>query len=54
MSLEDKFLSYDFQDGKIFELVDDVLPAGKRALGGSATLPSSQLPAIPIADGHVV
>lgn len=45
-SLEDGFVSYDFENGEILDLEEVVLPAGKQARGASAASTSVHLPAI--------
>lgn len=47
-ALEYGFLSYDFENGKIFDLDEKIAPPGKRSRDASATSTSVCLPASPV------
>lgn len=46
--LHDFFVSYDVEAGKIFRFEEEVMPAGRRARGVSATPTSVHLPTTPV------
>lgn len=47
-ALEDGFLSFDFESGRVFYLEDEVVTADKCARGTSVTSTSFHIPAIPV------
>lgn len=46
--IQDGFVSYDFKNGHVFDVEEEVVLASKRACGTSETLTSVNLPAIPV------
>lgn len=47
-ALQGGFVWCDFENGKVFDLEEELVPAGKRACGANVTSSSVNLPAIPI------
>lgn len=47
-ALQDGFVLYDFKNGKVFDLEEKVVPAGRHACSARVTSTSVNLPAIPV------